>query len=267
MNLAELQRYFARAATSGRGPLPELDRVFLGNERLSAEDRLAIYNRGYFYRLLEALASVFSQTKRVLGESDFERLGLAYVAQHPSEHPAVERVGRSFSAYLRRVAAPPLVVDLARLEWARLCALVAPNPASVATASGIDAERFPRARLRFVPSLQWLELDPRTLPVFAGDISAPGAADISAPGALAAGGAPVAVWRREHVVHQLCLDEAEWKALLRAASDATLSGVCAVFDRGSQTEDERHAFQVLSSWFGRQWVAAVAYDARQPNSR
>ncbi|MEI9949260.1 MAG: DNA-binding domain-containing protein [Pseudomonadota bacterium] len=96
MNLAELQHYFARAATSGSGPLPELDRVFLGSERLSAKDRLAIYNRGYFYRLLDALASVFSQTKRLLGDPQFERLALAYLARHPSEHPAVERVGRSF---------------------------------------------------------------------------------------------------------------------------------------------------------------------------
>lgn len=256
MSLAELQRYFAQAATSGSGPLPDLDRVFLGNEQLSASDRLAIYNRGYFYRLLDALASVFSQTQRILGESEFERLGLGYIARYPSEHPAVERVGRSFSGYLRSVAAPPLVVDLAALEWARLLALVAPNPASVATADTIEPNRFPQARLCFVPSLLWLELDPRALAAFAGDDSAP-VTDGTAR-------SPVAVWRTGHAVQHLHLDNAEWKALLSAASGgATLSGVCAIFDRGSPGDDERQAFQVLSAWFARQWLAAVVYDETQ----
>src|SRR5262249_51822265 len=132
-----------------------------------ATDRMAIYNRGYFLRLLDALSSVFAQTRRVLGGPEFERLGLAYITQYPSEHPAVERVGRSFSLYLERVAAKTVIVDLAALEWARLCALVAPNPASLANVERIDPQRFPEARVRFAPSLQCLELDPLALAAFA----------------------------------------------------------------------------------------------------
>lgn len=249
MNLAELQRYFASAATSGSGPLPELDRVFSSTEQLSARDRLAIYNRGYFYRLLDALSSVFSQTKRELGEADFERLGLGYIARHPSEHPAVERCGRSFAEYLRGIDAPTVIVDLAKLEWARLCALVAPNPSSVATADAIDPSLFPRARLRFVPSLHWLELDPRALSAFAG-------VDL----ATTALSCRVAVWRNRHVVLHQSLNDAEAEALISAVDGATLSGVCAVFDSGAQAEDVRRAFQVLSGWFSRQWLESVTYD-------
>ena len=260
MKLAELEQYFASAATSGTGPLPGLDRVFSSSPQLSAADRLAIYNRNYFYRLLAALAAVFSQTKRVLGDADFERLGLAYLARYPSEHPAVERVGRSFCEFLRSVEAQPTVVDLAALEWARLCALLAPNPRSLLTARRIEPSRFPRARLRFVPSLHWLELDPRALTAFAAE--RPSLAEPftdGTPSSLCR----VAVWRSQHAVLQQVLDALEWAALTRAADGATLSRVCAVFDSGSEIEDVGRAFQVLSSWFARRWLADVEIDETQ----
>lgn len=253
MNLAELEQYFARAATSGTGPLPELERVFVGSERLSATDRLAIYNRGYFYRLLDALASVFSQTKRLLGDSDFERLGLDYLARHPSDHPAAERVGRSFSEYLRSAGRPTLVVDVASLEWARLCALVAPNPASVATVNRIEPGSFPRARLHFVPSLHFLQLDPRALPAFADPHSATDQRTTD-PQQSPCG---VAVWRTQHRVVHESLGAAEWKALVNAAGGATVHQICAFFDTGSEPDAVQQAFQVLSGWFAREWLEAV----------
>ncbi|HYQ28138.1 MAG TPA: DNA-binding domain-containing protein [Polyangiaceae bacterium] len=253
MKLAELQRYFASAATSGSGPLPELERVFFGSKQLSAQARLAIYNRAYFYRLLDALASVFGHTKRLLGELEFERLGLAYLSRHPSEHPAVERIGRAFPEYLRVTGAPPLIVDLASLEWARLCALVAPNPASIASVHAIQPSQFPEARLRFVPSLHWLELDPRVLSAFAGE-----QLDSSAVAALQPA-CRVAIWRSQHVVMQQAVADCEWQAFSHAASGATLSQVCSVFDSGSAAEDVQRAFRVLSGWFARNWLEKVEH--------
>jgi hypothetical protein len=253
VNLAELQRYFASAATSGSGPLTDLDRVFLGSPGLSAEARIGIYNRSYFYRLLDALASVFAQTKRLLGEADFDRLGLAYVAQNPAQHYAVERVGRAFPEYLRDAAAPALVVGLASLEWARLCALVAPNPASVVSVREVDSGRFPRARLSFVPSLQCLELDRRALMAFA-------STELSSSEQRCG----VAVWRSGHSVQHLQLEMAEWRALVCAASGAFVSRVCAEFDSGSAAEDAQRAFRALSSWFAREWLESLNYDDEAP---
>jgi len=254
VKLVELQTYFARAATSGNGPIAGLDRLFSGSARLPAEDRLAIYNRGYFYRLLDALASVFGQTKRVLGDSDFERLGLAYIAQHPSTHPAVERIGRSFSEYLGAVATPAIIVDLAALEWARLCALVAPDPGRLATAQAIEPSQFPQARLRFVPSLQRLELDPRALVAFASEEPM---LEKSSAAVTGSSRCTVAVWRSYHAVVHEPISPLESRALAIAASGATLSRVCAIFDDGPEAEDVRRALQVLSSWFTRKWLERV----------
>ena len=229
MTLSELERYFAAAATSGTGPVAGLDQVFVSRGALSASERLAIYNRGYYYRLLDALASVFGDTKRALGAEEFERLGLAYLARYPSEHPAVERVGRRFPDFLReRFPAPSPTLELARLEWARLCALVAPNPQALASAHELEPTEFPRSRLRFVPSLQCL--------------------------------AAVAVWRAAHTVVHRALEPLEFQSLSAAMGGASMSQVCARFDSGAAEADTQRAFGVISNWFERQWVESVDVD-------
>ncbi|MES1175856.1 MAG: DNA-binding domain-containing protein [Myxococcales bacterium] len=251
MNLAELQRYFAAAATSGAGPLAGLDLVFESNDHLSASERLAIYNRAFFYRQLDALASVFSATRRALGEPEFERLGLGYLATHPSEHPAVERVGRRFPEYLRQVdvSSSEPIVDLARLEWVRLCALVAPNPAALAQPNAVDPAMFPSCRVKLVPSLSWLELDSRALSLLAGAAALPGPSERCA----------VAVWRAGHAVVHERVETLEFRALCAASAGATMAEVCAGFDTGQELADVQRAFGVVSSWYARSWLENVEF--------
>jgi len=258
MNLAELQRYFAEAATSGSGPVAGLEQVFVGSEGLPAQERLAIYNRCYFHRLLDALASVFAHTRSVLGEPDFQRLGLSYLAHHPSEHPAIERVGRRFAEYLRSAGVSPVIVDLASLEWTRLCALVACKEANIAGRDAVDPTRFPSAHLRFVPSLHRLELDPRAIELFESKTTVQ--VELGTTQGAARG---VAVWRQGHTVHHQIMDGVEWRALTCATGGAELSEVCAVFDTGSVSEDVQLAFQVISRWFERQWLESLIYDDEQ----
>jgi len=250
MTLAELQQFFAAAATSSSGPIAGLDQVFKERGSLSPSARLAIYNRAYFYRLLDGLTAVFAQTKRVLGDAELERMGLEYLVQHPSQHPAVERVGRHFAAYLRSHATSvegPIVADLAELEWARLCALVAPNPEAVARAHSIDPAEFPGSRLYFVPALQRLELDRRALDAFES-----GTVQSSSERRTCA----IAVWRSGHAVHHTALEAPEAEALQAAMNGAPMAEVCALFDTGAPVADNQRAFQVMSTWFTREWIAA-----------
>ncbi len=249
MKLAELQRYFAAAATTSRGPIAGLEEVFSGDDRLSASERLAIYNRAFFYRQLGALESVFGATKRLLGDVEFEKLGLAYLIRHPSQHPAIERVGRHFPAYLASLAQPPAspVVDVAALEWARLCALVAPNPAQLAERSALAGSAFPSCRVKFVPGLSWLEIEAQALQVLAG-----GEPSLE-PGERCA----VAVWRSAHSVTEQRLEDTEFQALCLADQGATMSEVCALFDTGNEPADAQRAFHVVSSWYSRRWLESL----------
>lgn len=257
MTLAELQRYFAAVATSTSGPPSDIDDVFQSSPQLSASTRLAIYNRGYHYRLLDALASVFTHTKRALGDAEFERIGLSYLARHASEHPAVERVGRLFPTHLSTLTTLRAeLADLAVLEWARLCALVAPNPSELATAQSVDPVRFPQSRLRFVASLSVHSLDERALTLFAKKTTTreePAGRHEGAPRVEPCG---VAVWRKQYSVQHQVLDALELKAVLLALSGARVSQFCELFDTGSDANDAERAFRVVSSWFAREWVEA-----------
>ena len=222
MKLAELERYFSQTATASGGPPTDLDSVFKGSPALPPHERMAIYNRAYYYRQLEALASVFEETKQALGDARFERCGLAYLTLFPSEHPAIERVGRHFPAYLLTLAdVTPDVRTLAALEWARLCALVAANPRTVASVSEIDLPRFPSTRLHFVPSLQVLP--------------------------------QVAVWRPAHHVLSVPLSALDFAALGAAVAGSTMAEVCAHFD-GEAAEAAGRAFEIVAHWFERQWI-------------
>jgi hypothetical protein len=250
MKLAELQHFFGTAATSGTGPRAGLDEVFVSDARLSASERLAIYNRSYYYRLLDALCSVFAQTRRVVGSAPFERLALAYLTRHPSEHSAIERVGRLFPQYLRaseELSEP--IADLAALEWARLSALVAPNPRGLLVTADFEKAWLPSAQLRLVPALHWLQLDSAALNAFAG-------AELSAQLA-ASTPTTVAVWRRRHEVVHEALPELELEALQLAAAGASIARICACFEAGSVAEDTQRAFRMLSRWLSRQWLESL----------
>ncbi len=245
MKLAELERYFAAAATSTGGPPPEIERVFKSTARLSASELLGIYNRGYHYRLLGALASVFNRTQRALGEARFEALGLRYLAQHPSEHPAIERVGRHFPRFLRELpASDPVVADVAALEWARLCALVAPNPSAIASAGTVDPQTFPSSALRFVPSLSTLSIHAAALATFERDTALGAGEDVRG----------VAIWRQGDAVQNRELEALELQALELARSGASVSRFCAPFDSGAPQADAERAFRVVFGWFNREWI-------------
>jgi len=246
VKLAELERYFAQVATSTSGPPDEVDEVFKSSAGLSASAQLGVYNRAYHYRLLDALASVFVRTQRALGEAQFERLGLRYLARHPSEHPAVERVGRAFPEYLRtQPQVAPALAELSALEWARLGALVAPNPSAIASASTVDLATFPASALCFVASLS------------THSVSAPALALFAEQGDTSTSSEPchVAVWRKRDLVQQERLDAVETAALERAMAGASVGQVCALFDSGAPLQDDaQRAFRVVSAWFAREWI-------------
>lgn len=247
MDLSELERYFARVATSTSGPPDDLSEVFKDSPRLPARELMRIYNRGYHYRLLGVLASVFERTQIALGAAEFEHLGLLYLAQYPSQHPAVERVGRHFAEFLAaRADCPVAAADLARLEWARLLALVAPDDTRL-DPSAIDAARFPTQTLRLAHGLQIVELSAAALALFVDEPDPP----------EAAARVGLVVSRPRHTVTQDVVPATEFSALALARAGEPMSRVCAVFDTGDETGDISRAFAVFTSWFSRGWIAEL----------
>ena len=137
MDLAQLQREMAAAvmqpltpdenmrttAPDGRQMAEVAESFIAPNSRLTAFERLEIYNRQYWYRVLGALAEDFPALRAVIGGLRFEALSIAYLAEHPSRSFTLRNLGSKLPAWL---AAHPehtgrrhrLAVDMAKMEWA-----------------------------------------------------------------------------------------------------------------------------------------------------
>jgi hypothetical protein len=168
------------------------------------------------------LTETFERTRAVLGEDRFVELGLAYLERFPSEAPAIERVGTRFAGYLAGLPEdirPSLpVVDLARLEWARLEALLAADPAGTIDPSAFAGDDVGTRVPLLTPSLVLLRVERRALELYDENPVSP-----------EEGAVPVAVFRRRFGVRHVVLGEEEACALALAREGATLDAICECF--------------------------------------
>lgn len=158
--LAGLQADFQAFLLDGHGRM--LGRV-AGTAKVSAERRLAIYYDAYRLRLLEALASNYPVLRAWLGEDQFEDIGIAYIAAHPSRHFSIRWFGHRLPEFLATTPPwedKPGVAEMAALEWALSEAFDAQDGAvmRVADMAAIPAGAWPGMRLRLHPSVRRLDL-------------------------------------------------------------------------------------------------------------
>ena len=107
-------------------------RLIKPNPRLKAFERLEIYNRSYWFRLLESLSDDFPGLVAVLGWTAFERMAKAYLLECPSASFTLRDLGSRLEAWLRAHPRhtgpnPVLALDMAQLEWAHIVAFDAPG--------------------------------------------------------------------------------------------------------------------------------------------
>lgn len=123
--------------------------------------RAQIYHHNRRANFRKALALEYPLIERIVGAEFFARLAFEFMAAHPSRSGDLHHVGEAFPAFLAaglasRGSAYEYLVDLARLEWAWQCALIAAD----APALGSDAlaaftpEDWPKLRFVLQPALQ-----------------------------------------------------------------------------------------------------------------
>lgn len=100
-------------------------RVAKGNDRLTALERLEIYNRMYWFRVLDSLHEDCPGLRAALGERRFMRLAEAFLGKYPSRYWTLRDLPQRLARFIReepRWAAPhtALCEDIARFEWAQV---------------------------------------------------------------------------------------------------------------------------------------------------
>lgn len=175
MNLLDIQRRFSEAlmtplnAEEGisdytqRGePMQSVaEEIVKPNNRLSSVERLEIYSRSYWFRIISSLNDDFVGLRAVVGDEKFDALVQAYLAENPSRSFSLRNLGSRLEQWLRtnpKYTHPheQLALDMVRLEWADIeCFDAAEEP----PLKLLDITRFGEdPKLRLQPHVQLLDV-------------------------------------------------------------------------------------------------------------
>jgi len=107
----------------GRSTKEIAEEIVKPNDRLTSVERLEIYNRVYWFRILSSLADDFPGLRAVVGQEKFDKILLAYLTELPSESFTLRNLGSRLEAWLRRhpeftAGQERIALDMVRLEWA-----------------------------------------------------------------------------------------------------------------------------------------------------
>ncbi len=146
MNLLETQRRMAAAimvalsadgriapkTAEGKSMAAEAARIIKPNDRLTALERLEIYSRSYWFRLLDSLTEDFPGLEAVIGRDNFARLTKQYLRECPSRSFTLRDLGAQLVDWLTANPAylgehKELALDMAKLEWAHIVAFDGPQ--------------------------------------------------------------------------------------------------------------------------------------------
>jgi hypothetical protein len=114
MRLAALQRTMARAvmqpltasermqntAPDGKSMRAYASRFIKPNDRLTSFERLEIYNRQYWFRVLSSMVEDFPGLRAVLGDRRFEAMSKAYLVECPSRSFTLRNLGARLEGWL-----------------------------------------------------------------------------------------------------------------------------------------------------------------------
>lgn len=138
MTLRDLQRQFFTAISS---PLPEDSSLLQPQntaaleqiagelikplEKITASERLAIYQRQYWYRLIDSLYEDFPGLRAVLGDDLFYKTVLTYIHRHRSTNPNLRNLGDRLANYVAEFEDIPealrsAATEMSQLEWASI---------------------------------------------------------------------------------------------------------------------------------------------------
>jgi hypothetical protein len=176
MKLLELQRTMARAvmqpltftermqrtAPDGQPMRAYAARFIKPNDRLTSFERLEIYNRQYWFRLLSSMVEDFPGLRAVLGSTRFEAMSKAYITDCPSRSFTLRNLGSQLEAWLHKHPRwagkkQALALDIVKLEWAEIEAFDGKAEPSLRE-KDLSSGAGPNLRLRLQPYIQLLSL-------------------------------------------------------------------------------------------------------------
>ena len=158
--LEQLQRAFAHYLLREQG---DITLQVAGDDKASAEERMALYAGAYRARLIETLGNDFPGLWGLLGDRQFWSLCLDYIDHFPSRYPSIRWFGVNMEQFLRTYepySEYPQVAEMAAFEWAQNQVFDAKDSSvlTVQDVQNIPAQHWPGMSFTFIPAMQTLDL-------------------------------------------------------------------------------------------------------------
>jgi hypothetical protein len=250
------------------------------NDRLTSLERLEIYNRQYWFRLLDCLYDDYPGLRAILGEQKFHAICRAYLEKYPSRSFTLRNLGSRLVQFLTerpQLTRPraDMAIDMARFEWAQIVAFdeAAEISLTIDDLLGISPNKL---RLALQPHLTLLDmqypLDDFVLAVKKQNSAMRSEAsnaieDVSRPARNSKPRLPkrkrvmLAVHRYDNGIYYKQLEMPAYTILCGLREGKTLAAACAL---GAEIDSNLSGEQV-QQWF-KSW-AQLGWLCRRPQSR
>jgi hypothetical protein len=217
--------------------------------KVSVEQRLAVYGNAYRFRLIDALSDTFPSVHTLMGDEAFYDMSLAYIDAYPSHYFTLRNFGDKLVGFLRDYnKEAPVLAEMAEFEWMLRNSFDSADieAISLQDLQAIPAENWGAIRFTFHPSVARLDLYWNTPQLWA---AIDEEAEPIAPEKLEN---PIG-WvlsRRELLTYYRSLDVDEAWALDQALDGNSFAGLC---EGVCEWIDEQHAPARIAG-FVAQWI-------------
>ncbi|MEK7953067.1 DNA-binding domain-containing protein [Luteolibacter soli] len=229
------------------GHLPEFlakaDELMKAGENLSSAERLELYHRQYWFRVLDSVADDFPVLRRMAGEETFWSLLEGYLQAFPSESYTLRHLGRAVARFVSGWEG----IDAMRRRW--FTAVAELEYAAMETFEAAEREPLPPERiasevLELQPHVRLLEMPVPADLCYAWESFEPCEEEVTR----------VAVWRGPKGAHMQRLDAVEFVLLGRLKEGRSLEELFADPVEPEPTPEEVQGW--FADWQSRGWITA-----------
>lgn len=253
-NLTQLQHDFQAYLLDDSAP-QTFAKSIINDNKVGAKKRLQIYHDAYRLRIIEVLAGVYPNLKKLLGAALFENTARSYISAYPSQYRNMRWVGDEMAVHLRSTLPKnPLAAELAEFEWALGLAFDAEDTPtiSVQDLAAIPPENWGDLRFDWHPSVHVFPTHYNVIETWQAlnqDKKAPKSKQVSSY---------CMVWRQEMMSHFRSLNDAEHEAVQYMMSGKNFGDLCELLGQKMQAEEAvAQAASYLAIWLNDGMLSAI----------
>jgi hypothetical protein len=228
----------------------------INDKKVGAKKRLGIYYDAYRLRIIEALANVYPNLKKLLGDDLFDSTARSYINVYPSTFRNMRWVGDKMAEHLQKTLRQhPIAAEMASFEWALGLAFDAEDVPilTLQNLAIIPPEDWGSLRFKFQPAVQLLSPTYNVLRVWQAlnsDETPPKVTQINEP---------YVVWRKDLNSHYRSLDIAEYAAIQQMMAGASFADLCEKLQENATEEQATlQAAQYLAGWLNEGFLTALS---------